>query len=195
MRTGCAGSDRRREANRELSKDGRVADGKGGRVAGETFVYQRSARQRADGRYRVSRAERVQTQDGVETPAQDRQGTVRPDGCDPDAEQASHPHPGRGSRDGRDENSAAAHHWRTGSRDVCERARRRFIRMPQISGPDVGTGKQFRESGARLAQIRGATPGLSVANRRTLAVEDKWISPEKSVIKGRIFPSTSRYMV
>ncbi len=94
-----------------------------------------------DDRDRVSRAERVQAQDGLETSAQDRQGAVRANDRDPNVEQASHPHAGGRSRDGRDEDSAAAHHRRKGDRHVRQRARRRADRMPQIPRPDVGAGK------------------------------------------------------
>ena len=55
---------------------GRASDGARRCFAGETFVHQGSARQRTDHRDRVSRTERVQTADGVETSTQGRQGSL-----------------------------------------------------------------------------------------------------------------------
>ncbi len=151
---GCAGNYRSGKSGRERSENGRVAHGKNRWAARETFLHQRSAWQRPHGRHRVSRTARIQAQDGVEAFAQDRQGALRADDRDPNVEQASHPHAGGRSRDGRDENSSAAHHRRKRSRHVRQRARRRAHRMPQISRTNVGTWKQFCPCRARFAQIR-----------------------------------------
>src|SRR4029077_20938632 len=164
VRTGRAGSHRSRKLSRAHSENGRATDGKSGCAARETFVHQRSARQRTHDRDRVSRAERVQAQDGLETSAQDRQGAVRANGGDTNAEQAPHSHAGGWSCDGRNENSAATHHWRKRSRYVRERARRRADGVPQIPGPNVGTRKQFRESRARFTQICCAAASFGVAS-------------------------------
>jgi hypothetical protein len=63
-------------------------------------------------RDRVPGADGVEAEDGLEAPAQSRQGALRANGRDADAEQASHPHAGGRARDGRREDPAAADHRR-----------------------------------------------------------------------------------
>jgi ornithine--oxo-acid transaminase len=70
----------------------------------------------------VRGASGIETQDGVETSAQNRQGPLCSNGREPNVEQTSDPYAGRGSRPGCDQNLASINHRRKRSGYVYQRA-------------------------------------------------------------------------
>ena len=99
----------------------------------------------------------VQTEDGVEAIAQDRQGSFRANDRDTNVEQTSHPYPSRRPRDGRDENFTTVDHWRKRSRHVRQRARRRVSPNAVIFRDRCGR-LEIISLKPRWAQAHGRSP-------------------------------------
>ncbi len=140
-------------------------------VAREAFLHQGSSRKRTDDCDRVSGADGIQAEDGLEASAQGRQGALRPNGRDADAEQTSYSYPGSGACDGCAENPAAAHHQGARGRHVCAGPRQCPDRVPEVSRTDVGNWKQFHAPRAAFPSRQPAAHGRARVGRVRLPNE------------------------